>query len=235
MSASHRWSSGNQQATLFLTRRNEVLKVNEIFYSIQGESSRAGFPCVFVRLTGCNLRCTYCDTKYAYRKGRNMSVEEINELVSRYECPLVEITGGEPLLQEETPKLAQDISERGCQVIVETNGTQNISLLPSGIICIVDIKCPGSGESEKTDWENLDRLGTQDEVKFVLTAQSDYTWAKEVIRSHHLTDRVTVHLSPAHGKLTPAELAHWILEDGLNVRLQLQLHKILWPNEDRGR
>ena len=212
-----------------------MLKVNEIFYSIQGESSCAGLPCVFIRLTGCNLRCTYCDTKYAYKKGKNMAVDQIVEQVSQYECPLVEITGGEPLLQEDTSQLAKSLADDGLRVLVETNGTQNIDSLKEGIVRIVDIKTPGSGEADKTDWKNLDRLDRQDEVKFVLTSQADYDWTKEVIRRHRLDDRVTVFLSPVLRRLDPSELARWILKDRLNVRLQLQLHKILWPNQEGGK
>lgn len=212
-----------------------MLKVNEIFYSIQGESSFAGFPCVFIRLTGCNLRCTYCDTKYAYKEGRNMAVEEIVELVNHYECPLIEITGGEPLLQEETPQLAQNLTENGFRVLVETNGTQNIDLLRGDVIRIVDIKTPGSGESDKTDWQNLNRLDPKDEVKFVLSSRADYNWAKEIIHTHRLNEEVSVFLSPAHEKQSPSELARWILESRLNVRLQLQLHKVLWPDQQRGK
>jgi len=213
-----------------------VLKVNEIFYSIQGESSYAGYPCVFVRLTGCNLRCTYCDTKYAYEKGTNMTIGKILDTVSRYECPLVEITGGEPLLQEETPQLAKALLEKGFQVLVETNGTQNIDLLKDNVVRIVDIKTPSSGESDKTDWKNLDRIYKDDEIKFVLVNFSDYEWAKGIVRRYNLTQKVTVLFSPASGvNLDPAELAQWILDDRLNVRLQLQFHKILWPDKDRGK
>lgn len=219
----------------FLTRRLEVLKVNEIFYSIQGESSYAGNPCVFVRLTGCNLRCTYCDTKYAYRRGSRMTIEKIINQVSQYECPLIEITGGEPLLQKETAELTQVLSEQGFRVLVETNGTLDIDLLQNNIVRIVDIKCPGSGVKDKTDWDNLERLNQHDEVKFVLTSQSDYEWAKEVISKYNLMNRVAILFSPAHEKLNPADLAHWILVDRLNIRLQPQLHKILWSNKTKGK
>jgi len=212
-----------------------MLKVNEIFYSIQGESSYSGFPCVFIRLTGCNLRCKYCDTRYAYRRGVRMTVDRIVNSVSEYECPLIQITGGEPLLQEETPRLARNLTENGFRVLAETNGTQNIDSLKEGIVRIVDIKTPGSGEADKTDWKNLDRLDRQDEVKFVLTSQADYDWTKEVIRRHRLDDRVTVFLSPVLRRLDPSELARWILKDRLNIRLQLQLHKILWPNQEGGK
>ena len=208
-----------------------MLKVNEIFYSIQGESSYVGFPCIFIRLTGCNLRCTYCDTKYAYKKGKSRTVNKIIETVTKYECSLVEITGGEPLFQEETPKLARSLLDRGFRVLVETNGTQNIDRLPAEVVCIMDIKCPGSGEEKKTDWSNIQRLDHKDEVKFVLTSVDDYLWANEIIRGYRLTDKVTVLLSPVLGKLDPTEVVRWMLADGLNARLQLQIHKILWPEE----
>lgn len=212
-----------------------MLKVNEIFYSIQGESSYAGFPCIFIRLTGCNLNCTYCDTRYAFKKGRNMTIENILKSVNRFECPLVEITGGEPLLQTETSRLAQMLSDSGYRVFVETNGTQNIDRLPVNVSCIMDIKCPGSGEEKKTDWANIHRLDRNDEVKFVLTSRADYLWATEIIRGYRLTEKVPILFSPVLGKLDPAEIARWILEDGLDVRLQLQIHKIIWPDETRSR
>jgi len=210
-----------------------LVKVNEIFYSIQGESSYAGFPCVFIRLTGCNLNCTYCDTKYARKKGRKMSFEKILKAVGRYDTPLVEITGGEPLLQEDTPQLVQVLLDKGYRVLIETNGTQNIDRLPAGVICIMDIKCPGSGEEKKTDWANIQRLNKKDEAKFVLSSRADYLWATQMIRGYRLQDKVKVLLSPVQEKLDPAEIAHWILQDGLNVRLHLQLHKVLWPDKSR--
>ncbi len=212
-----------------------MIKVNEIFYSIQGESSYAGYPCVFIRLTGCNLRCSYCDTKYAYKNGNSMNIDRIVEIVERYECPLVEITGGEPLIQEETPVLVNSLLERGYKVLVETNGTKNINVLAKDAVCILDIKCPASGESDKTDWDNIYRLGPGDEVKFVLSNIDDYEWAKEIIRKYKLTDRAVVHFSPLLGSLEPAEIAKRILNDWLNVHLQVQLHKIIWPEENRGR
>ena len=212
-----------------------MLKVNEIFYSIQGESSYAGFPCIFIRLTGCNLNCTYCDTRYAFKKGRNMTIEKILKSVNQFECPLVEITGGEPLLQTETSRLAQMLSDSGYRVFVETNGTQNIDRLPVNVSCIMDIKCPGSGEEKKTDWANIHRLDRNDEVKFVLTSRADYLWATEIIRGYCLTEKASILFSPVLGKLDPAEIARWILEDGLDVRLQLQIHKIIWPDETRSR
>jgi len=212
-----------------------VLRVNEIFYSIQGESSYTGVPCVFIRLTGCNLRCSYCDTEYAYDEGRDVSIPDILAAVDGYGCPWVEISGGEPLLQEETPELAKQLLDKGYRVLIETNGTQNIDVLPKEAISIIDIKCPGSGEHHQTDWKNVDRLGPGDEVKFVLTDKADYAWAKDVIRRYSLTEKVTVLFSPAHDRLDPARLARWILNDGLRVRLQLQIHNILWPDAQGGK
>jgi len=212
-----------------------VLCVNHIFYSLQGESTYVGSPCVFIRLTGCNLRCAWCDTQYAYEEGRHMTVASILEEAETYRCNLVEVTGGEPLLQQETPQLIQDCLDRGMHVLVETNGTQDISLIPEGAVCVMDIKCPSSGESKKIDWANVDRLKGDDEVKFALAGRTDYDWATNVIREHNLTDRVTVLFSPIFRQLDPNLLAQWILDDCLVVRLQVQLHKILWPDQERGR
>ncbi|MBN2030573.1 radical SAM protein [bacterium] len=212
-----------------------MIDVSEIFYSIQGESSFAGLPCVFVRLSGCNLDCRYCDTRYAADQKTPMSIAEIVEQVGQYGCLLVEITGGEPLIQEETPDLIRVLSKRGFRVLLETNGTQNIDLARGNLVRIVDIKCPGSGESDKMDWENIKRLKPHDEVKFVLTDLSDYNWAKDVIKRYALSDRVHVLFSPVHGQMDPARIAEGILQDRLKVRLQLQLHKIIWPDQERGR
>jgi 7-carboxy-7-deazaguanine synthase len=212
-----------------------MFSVCEIFYSLQGESSFAGFPCVFVRLAGCNLRCVYCDTRYAYNNGTAMSIDQILARLGQWRCGLVEITGGEPLCQDDTPFLAETLLRRGCKVLVETNGTLDIGCLPEGAIRIMDIKCPGSGESAKIRWENLDSLKAPDQVKFVISDESDYLWMKNVIRAHPLPDSVTIIASPAHGKMEPARLAESILTDHLNVRFQLQLHKILWPTAESGR
>jgi len=209
-----------------------VLKVNEIFYSIQGESGYAGLPCVFIRLTGCNLRCDYCDTAYAYDEGEDLPVSEILERVKSYNCQLVEITGGEPLLQRETPGLATALLQEGYQVLVETNGSKDIDILPDGAICIMDIKCPGSGEATQMDWDNLNRLKSGDQVKFVLTDENDYLWANTHLSG--IPERVDVFLSPVQGKLDPAQLAEWMLMDRVRGHLHLQLHKILWPDEERG-
>ncbi len=212
-----------------------LFSVNEIFYSIQGESLYAGRPCVFVRLAGCNLRCTYCDTRYAYFEGRSMDIEEIVAAVKSYDFPLVEITGGEPLMQAETPALVQRLIDDGLEVMMETNGTLPIDRVPQQCVKIVDIKCPGSGESEKTDFENIGRLGKKDQVKFVICDRKDYEFARDIIKRYWLEGRKNpVLISPVPEMMDPATAAAWILEDRLNVRLHLQMHKILWPHINKG-
>lgn len=211
-----------------------MLKVNEIFHSIQGESSHAGLPCVFVRLTGCNLRCSWCDTAYAFHEGRPMSVDEVLHEVERYACRLVELTGGEPLLQTEARPLMQRLVERGYRVLIETSGSLPIEDVPAGVRRIVDIKCPGSGESLRNRWENLDHLRDGDELKFVLANDADYRWAVRQIEERRLDRRCPLIFSPVHGSLSPADLARWVLDDGLDVRVQVQLHKVLWPGTERG-
>jgi len=210
------------------------LCVNEIFKSIQGESTYAGIPCVFVRLTGCNLRCSYCDTAYAYGEGSVMSLREIIKRVNGYGCRNVCITGGEPLLQENINKLINLLKKNHFKVYIETNGSLNIDILPKGIIRIVDIKCPGSGMGQKTDWKNIKRLKHKDEVKFIISSKRDYEWAREITKKHKIVDKTTVLFSLAYGNLKPKTLARWILKDGLDVRLHLQLHKIIWPEKSRG-
>ncbi len=212
-----------------------MLKVNEIFYSIQGESSFAGYPCVFIRLTGCNIRCSYCDTRYAYDEGKEMSIDSILHQMKEYNCNRVEITGGEPLLQEKTADLSRKLLDQNYRVWIETNGTKNIDVLPDGVTRIVDVKCTGSGEKDKMYWQNLSRLKYRDEVKFVLASREDYDEAKQVIQKYDLIGRAQVLLSPADGRLQISDLADWMLSDGLDVRLQPQLHKIIWPEETRGR
>ena len=212
-----------------------MLKVNEIFYSLQGESSFSGIPFVFVRLTGCNLRCAYCDTRYAYEEGEEKSVEQIFKEVKKYKCSHVEITGGEPLIQDETPFLVDYLIDKGFSVLLETNGTKDISIISDKATIIMDVKCPSSGESDKIDWENIKRLGKKDEVKFVVTEKSDYDWAKRIITEKNLIYKAKVLLSPVKEKLDPAVLAEWILKDNLKVRFQPQLHKTLWPGEKKGR
>jgi len=209
------------------------LKVNEIFYSIQGESTFSGRPCVFIRLSGCNLRCSYCDTKYAYDEGTYMDLDEIISLVLSYRCRLVEVTGGEPLIQEHTPKLITKLIDAGLKVLLETNGSKDISLVDKRCIRIVDIKCPFSGESEKNDFYNLKRLTPADEIKFVIADRTDYDFAKDVLKKWNIVPfrPNPVHFSPAHGLLDPKVLSEWILEDGLDVRLNLQIHKYIWGDK----
>jgi 7-carboxy-7-deazaguanine synthase len=211
------------------------LKVNEIFYSIQGESTYSGRPCTFVRLTGCNLRCSYCDTQYAYEKGEKMEISQIMRRVADYKCPLVEITGGEPLLQSKTPLLISNLVEYGYTVLMETNGSFDISRVDERCIKIVDIKCPSSNESEKNDLKNLKRLHPKDQIKFVIGTRKDYLYARNII-TLHCPDFLGDHIlfSPASGIISPADLAGWILEDNLNVRLHVQLHKMIWPDKNRG-
>ena len=212
-----------------------MLKISEIFVSIQGESSFAGLPCAFIRLAGCNLRCKYCDTAHAYKKGKPYSIDKIIAIIREFDCPLVEITGGEPLLQEETPQLTEALLDNGFRVLMETNGTKNIDHIKGNVTRIMDIKTPGSGESDKTDWTNINRLDKNDEVKFVLTSRSDYDWAKNTIRQYGLDKKVPLLFSPVHELLEPSQLSRWILEDRINVRLQLQIHKIIWPDEEKGK
>jgi 7-carboxy-7-deazaguanine synthase len=213
-----------------------ALAVNEIFYSIQGESSHAGYPCVFVRLSGCNLRCTYCDTTYAYHEGKEVSLEEILKKVSDVGCRLVEITGGEPLLQEETPALVHQLLQDGYQVLLETNGSQDISVLDHRCVRIVDMKCPSSGQDDCNDLGNLERLTKRDEVKFVIANRMDYDFAKGLVTKINdaLKEIIPIHFSPVFQKMAPATLAKWILEDRLRVRVHLQLHKILWDPRKKG-
>lgn len=212
-----------------------MLTVNEIFHSIQGESTRAGTPCVFVRLTACDLRCTWCDTPYAFHEGRKMSVEDVVRQVEAYACPTVEITGGEPLLQQDVYPLMNGLLARGHTVLIETGGHRSIAGVPAGVIRVVDVKCPASGESAKNHWPNLDLLTAEDEVKFVIQDRTDYEYARQVVARHRLTERCgAVLFSPVHGVLPAKDLAAWILEDRLPVRLQLQTHKYIWGADVRG-
>jgi len=210
------------------------LRVNEIFHSIQGESTLAGRPCVFVRLTGCNLRCVWCDTAYAFHDGHEMTLEQVLDAVSAYGCDLVEVTGGEPLLQPAVLPLMQRFLDRGLTVMLETGGSLPIDDVPDGVRRIVDIKCPGSGESARNRWENLERLHEGDELKLVIADRADYDWAVGQMRSRDLTGRAVVLFSAVEGCLAPGELARWVLDDRLPVRVQVQMHKILWPGAERG-
>jgi 7-carboxy-7-deazaguanine synthase len=211
------------------------LRVNEIFYSIQGESTWAGRPCAFVRLTGCNLRCVWCDTAYAFYEGHHMTVDEVVAKVRGYRCDLVEVTGGEPLLQKDVPALFAALLGAGLTVMVETSGEQDLSAVDPRVIKIMDLKCPGSGEAGRNRWGNLEWLTRRDEVKFVLADRRDYEWARAVISGRGLARRVNaVLLSPVFGALEPATLAAWILEDRIPVRMQLQMHKWIWSPTARG-
>ena len=215
-------------------RTASVLKVNEIFHSIQGESRHAGRPCVFVRLTGCNLRCTWCDTAYAFEEGIDLSVGFVLERIALYATRYVLITGGEPLVQEGATDLIGELCDRGYEVAVETGGSLDISSVDRRAMLVMDLKCPGSGMSQKNRWENMALLKPTDEVKFVLADRADYDWARDAIARHRLSDRCGVLLSPVHGALQPRSLAEWILADRLPVRLQLQIHKYIWPPDLRG-
>jgi len=210
------------------------LVVNEIFHSIQGESTHAGRPCVFVRLTGCNLRCVWCDTAFAFHEGREMTVDEILVRVRAFDCTLVEVTGGEPLLQKGAVPLMRNLVDRGFEVLLETGGSLPIDDVPAGVRRIVDVKCPESGESDRNLWTNLEQLRDGDELKFALAGREDYLWAREQIASRGLAGRAPIVFSPVHDALDPGEMARWVLEDGLPVRVQIQLHKALWPGVLRG-
>lgn len=211
------------------------LLINEIFYSIQGESTYSGRPCIFVRLAGCNLRCTYCDTRYAYEAGEKMEIDQIMRRIAGYKCRLVEITGGEPLLQVEIPLLISRLLEDGYAVMMETNGSLDIRRVDDRCIKILDVKCPTSGESDKNDLENLKRIHPKDQIKFVIGTREDYAYAKHIIAMLSM-DFPGDHIlfSPVFGKMSAADLADWILEDNLDVRLHLQLHKMIWPDKNRG-
>ena len=212
-----------------------MLTINEIFHSIQGESTHTGRPCVFVRLTACDLRCSWCDTPYAFTEGRKLTIDDVVAEVDRYGCELVEITGGEPLLQRDVYPLMHRLLESGRTVMLETGGHLSISEVPPQVIRIVDVKCPGSGESENNHWANLDLLTKHDEVKFVIKDRADYEFARGVVGKHDLPARAqAVLFSPVHGVLPAKDLAAWILEDKLPVRLQLQAHKYIWGADVRG-
>ena len=212
-----------------------MLRVTEIYKSVQGESTFAGLPCVFVRLTGCPLRCTWCDSEYAFYEGVSMEIPEVLDQVERLRGCLGEVTGGEPLAQKVCPELCQALLDQGHQVLVETSGTYPISVLPKRAIKIMDLKCPGSGECEKNDYSNIEHLGPEDEVKFVITDRTDYLWSCEMLRTHKLAARCkAVHFSPVFDQLAPQKLAEWILSDSIPVRMQLQMHKYIWEPDKRG-
>lgn len=209
------------------------MRVTEIFFSIQGEGTRAGRPCVFVRFTGCDLRCVYCDTAYAFHGGEELTREEILRRISVHPCRFVLLTGGEPMLQKDLPELARELLARGYEVAVETHGQRPLEALPREVIRVVDVKTPGSGETT-TDLAYLDALAPHDEVKFVVCSEDDFRWSEQIVRRHRLEGRVHVLFSPSWGKVEPRELARWVLESGLDARLSLQVHKVIWGPDVRG-
>ena len=211
-----------------------MLKVNEIFYSIQGEGNAAGLPCVFVRLTYCNLRCTYCDTEYAFYDGEEKTLDEIIDEVKKYKCKLVEITGGEPLVQEESLELMRRLCDAGFNVMLETGGSLSIKNVDTRVKMIMDFKCPSSEMEKKNFYENVNYLKKADEVKFVIGNREDYVWAKEIISGYNLISKCEILLSVVFGVVEPVKLVEWILEDKLDVRFQLQMHKYIWHPETKG-
>ena len=211
-----------------------MLAVSEVFFSIQGEGTRAGRPCVFVRLTGCPLRCVWCDTAYAFHEGTRRDEDDVIAEIERRPSRLLCLTGGEPLAQPAAFPFVSRLLDRGWEVTVETSGHVSTERLDARAAVILDVKTPGSGESARMDWSNLDRLARKDEAKFVIDGRADYEWSRGVVRERDLSARCTVLFSAVHAKLEPGRLAGWILEDGLPVRLQLQLHKYLWPEATRG-
>jgi len=211
------------------------MEICEIFYSIQGESTYCGLPCVFVRTSGCNLRCSYCDTTYAYDAGTKMDIDQILAQIRGYRCHLVEITGGEPLMQsEEVASLIDSLLGSGYKILLETNGSLNIEDVDPRVVKIMDLKCPDSGMSEYNRWENLQHLRKHDQVKFVLSSRRDYEWTREIIASYPVLSRIEVLLSMAFGLLEPKNVVEWMLEDSLNARFQLQMHKYIWHPKTRG-
>lgn len=210
------------------------MRVTEIFHSIQGESTFAGLPCVFVRLTGCPLRCTWCDTDYAFFEGRDQSIDEILDQIRSYECRLVEVTGGEPLAQPATAELLRRLCQADFTVLLETSGAIDTAIVDPSVHIILDVKCPGSGMTDRMHWPNVERLRPKDEAKFVIQDYEDYDWAKNVMARYRLTDRCSVLFSPVFGTLEPRQLAEWLLADRLPVRVQLQLHKHIWAPNMRG-
>lgn len=211
-----------------------MLKVNEIYFSIQGESSKAGLPCVFVRLTYCNLRCSYCDTEYAFYEGADKSIDEIVNEVKKYDCKLIEITGGEPLFQKECWELMERLCNEGFEVMLETGGSLPIKDIDQRVMIILDLKCPSSKMMKKNLYKNIDYIKPSDEIKFVIGTHEDYKWSKEMISKYDLANKCAVLFSVVFGELEPVTLVNWILEDKLKVRYQLQMHKIIWHPETKG-
>ena len=218
-----------------MSERKKTLTINEIYHSIQGESTWVGRPCVFVRLTFCNLRCNYCDTKYAFYEGKKRTLDEILEAIATFGCPLVEITGGEPLLQKNVLPLMMMLCDSRYTVLLETSGAHDVSKVDPRVYRIMDLKTPGSGEVGKNLWTNIDHLTLRDEVKFVMGTREDYEWAREKVQRYDLASRCrAVLFSPIFGRIDPRQIVEWILEDKLNVRFQLQMHKFIWSPAQRG-
>lgn len=215
-------------------RGNSNLKVNEIFYSIQGESSLMGRPCVFVRLTYCNLRCSYCDTEYAFYEGKEITINDIIAEVDKYNCKLVEITGGEPLIQKNVHELMRKLCDKDYLVMIETAGSLHVQPIDKRVKIIMDLKTPSSGMAEKNLYENIQYLKRIDEIKFVIGTREDYEWSKQKINEYDLLNKVTVLMGPVFEKVNNIELVNWILEDRLNVRFQMQMHKYIWDPLERG-
>ena len=210
------------------------LKVNEIYYSIQGESTHAGRPCIFIRLTYCNLRCTYCDTEYAFYDGEDIEIPEIMAKIKRWNCNLVEVTGGEPLFQDECIDLLNELTNQNYEVLLETGGSLSISDVPIEIVRIVDFKCPSSGMEKKNLWSIVNDLQPHDEVKFVIGDREDFDWAKEMLNKYSLNEKCSILFSPTFGKIDPSLIVEWILEGDIPVRMQLQMHKLIWESERKG-
>lgn len=213
--------------------QNKKLTINEIFYSIQGESYLSGLPCIFIRLTGCHQRCVYCDTEYAFYEGKRKTIEDIIGEIKKFPCQNVLLTGGEPLLQSNTPRLAETLLQNQYQVAIETAGNRDISILPQSVIKIMDLKTPGSGECERNNYNNLEFLEAKDEIKFVMTNDNDVDWSLKIIREKKLDQICHLSFSPANDSLLPL-MADKILQSGLPIRLQVQLHKLIWPQKERG-
>lgn len=211
-----------------------MIKINEIYYSIQGESSKAGLPCVFIRLTYCNLRCSYCDTEYAFYEGTDFTIDEIIDKVKKFDCKLVEITGGEPLVQKESINLMKRLCDEHFEVMLETGGSLPINEIDKRVMIIMDLKCPSSKMMKKNNYDNINYLKPTDEVKFVIGTHEDYEWTKTIIEQYKLIEKCSVLVSVVFDKLEPATLVNWVLEDKLKVRYQLQMHKIIWHPETKG-
>tara|TARA_B100001142_G_scaffold71623_2_gene72306 strand:+ start:36994 stop:37635 length:642 start_codon:yes stop_codon:yes gene_type:complete len=210
------------------------LKINEIYYSIQGESSYSGLPCVFIRLTYCNLRCSYCDTEYAFYEGKDISIKEIIRKVNSYKCNLVEITGGEPLLQKNCIELINQLEKNNKKVLIETGGSLPIKNISKNTHIILDLKCPSSNMESKNLWDNLDYIKKTDEIKFVIGNKTDYDWVKKIIKKHNLEKKCLLLISPVHDKIDKEKIINWILKDNLKIRFQIQLHKEIWDKDKKG-